>query len=216
MLVLVPAGEFVMGREDGPPDERPAHRVKVPAFYIGRFEVTNAQFRRFLAESGRPAPEGWKREAERWGEQAPALSLSFRDARAYCDWAGLRLPSEAEWERAARGQDSRPYPWGDRFEAARCRSSADGPCPVGSFPEGASPFGCLDMAGNAWEWTDSWYRPYPGSRDVSEPYGEKFRVLRGGCYQHRSPDFLATTHRGFNLEVARYNPTGFRVARSLP
>ncbi len=213
ILVLVPAGSFLMGSHTGSLDQRPARQVALPAYYIGKHEVSNRQFRQFLQATGTPAPESWARAADRWGERAPALYLSYFDARAYCDWAGLRLPDEAEWERAARGTDGRRFPWGNAFELTRCQCAAEGPAAVDAHPEGASPSGCLNMAGNAWEWTDSWYDAYPGSSWRCDEFGKKFRVLRGGCWQHRSPDFLESCQRSYNLAASRLEPSGFRVAR---
>jgi iron(II)-dependent oxidoreductase len=201
-----------MGSDDGAPDEAPRQRVELPAFSIGLTEVTNAQFRRFLSQTGRPPPLTWQEAARRWGEEAPAVGVSWQDAEAYCAWAGLRLPSEAEWEKAARGPGGRKFPWGDRWDPERLVRDSSGPLPVGSRPSGASPYGCLDMAGNAWEWTSSYYEAYPGCPLASGHFGRKYRVLRGGCFQFSSPELFRAACRGQAMATVRFATNGFRVA----
>lgn len=204
VLVRVPAGTFLMGSQEGEADsyndEKPAHEVYLDRYWIGKFEVTNEQFERFVAETGyRTTAEvkgfawvwdgsefvdqpgaSWRTMQERWGPQAPVVSVSWLDARAYCEWAGGRLPTEAEWEKAARGTDGRKYLWGDIWDSSRawCHEASGGRAhPVGELPAGASPYGCLDMAGNVWEWCSDWYGDYP-SGSVSNPSAQ-VRVLIG-------------------------------------
>ena len=216
VLIRVPEGRFRMGGDKGPSDQRPSHAVSVPAFWIGKYEVSNALFQLYISKTGRPAPALWADLSQRWGPQAPALGLSHRDALGYCEWAGLRLLSEVEWERAARPAHGL-FPWGSVFQAERCWSSVaaavEEPHAVDGLESGQSWCGCLHMAGNAWEWTDSWYQPYPGNQVKKREFGSKFKVLRGGCWQYRSPDFLQVTYRSWNLTVARLPHYGFRVAR---
>jgi len=189
-MVYVASGEFIMGTSDaeieawlkGNPgderdyylDEQPQLRIHLEGFWMGRTEVTNAQYRRFVAASGHSAPSHWKqRQVPRGLEQFPVVNVSWEDACAYCEWCGGRLPTEVEWEKAARGGDGRTFPWGFTWDDKRCRHFGphmartkkgeptdpvrDGPVAVGHYPRGASPYGCLDMAGNVWEWCADWY-----------------------------------------------------------
>jgi serine/threonine-protein kinase len=237
ILVWVPGARFAMGREDGEPDERPVQRLEVAGFFIGKHEVTWAQYLSFCERTGHPRPtadaiEGYPVPFVAEGEH-PVFHVSWHEAQAYCAWAGLRLPSEAEWELAARGTDGRRFPWGEalprdgRLVANLADASAaafvtpdwgnferdydDGhffPTPVGSFPAGASPFGCLDMAGNLWEWVEDRYAPYgtpPFERGVD-------RVLRGGSWDNSAP-YCRTTRRGCLDPDGRKDFVGFRPAR---
>lgn len=238
-MVLVPAGPFMMGSstmdKQAKPDEMPAHRVSLKAFYIDRFEVTQGQYRKFLAEAGRSAHRFCDREEpaakdhtplkETWNEGDPASSrlpvvgVDWFDAAAYCAWAGQRLPSEAEWEKAARGTDERIYPWGDRWEKARANSYESGmktSAPIGSYESGASPFGAEDMAGNVWEWVRDWYAPryYLDSSRESPPgpAAGSFRVVRGGSSLSDARG-LRSPGRDSNDPTGRYNNFGFRCAQ---
>ncbi len=161
--VRVPAGAFVMGNDvDGEPDERPQHTRTLPAFRIDRTEVTREDY--FRCARANHCPEAWARPA--WTDpRGPVTGVSWFQARLYCGWVGGRLPTEAEWEKAARGTDGRRFPWGDEAPTqARAvfgqRMTTGQPEPVGSHPSNASPYGALDMAGNVWEWTESVYDPY--------------------------------------------------------
>jgi len=165
-MVHLPGGTLVMGREDGAPDERPAHEVQVADLSMDRFEVTNVQYQRFVNETGHPTPRSW---SEGYYPLAQALhpmtEVTWEDARAYADWAGKRLPTEAEWEWAARGAEGRLYPWGNELDPAQAnfKSSAQTPtgtAPVGSFPKDATPEGIMDLGGNVREWTADRYGPY--------------------------------------------------------
>ena len=219
-MVNIAAGTFTMGRDDGPADERPAHAVTLPAFSIDRLPVTNRDFAAFLNACGHSSPAGDRYydhddgdarihvvngtySTDRGYENHPAVEPTWLGAREYCAWRGKRLPTEAEWEKAARGSDARRYPWGnsppDRSRAqyaARFNETA----PVEQFGAGAGPLGILGMAGNAWHWVSSAYRPYPyrvddGREDVTPG---PVRVTRGGG--HDSPaDEITTTQRGRNL-----------------
>jgi len=204
-FVLVPAGEFVMGGDYGP-NNHPPHLVYLDAYRIAKYQTTNARFVRFIRESGY-APEGdWRSSGECTPADYPGsypdypvINVSWNDAKAFCDFYGYRLPSEAEWEKAARGTDSRAYPWGNAWEVKKCNNykgprlkgmldmdQGRGTLPVGSFPAGTSPYGAMDMAGNVWEWCADWYEkdyyalsPYHTPRGPESGSG---RILRGGSW----------------------------------
>lgn len=236
-MIRIPAGVFVMGSSDGPEDERPQHRVGVAEFFIDRTKVTNAQFALFLNAIGPEGPKGEKyfdvddsdarvhRRNGNWTadpgfESNPVVEASWYGAVAFCRWAGKRLPTEAEWEKAARGTDSRKYPWGEEVPTrARAHFGAgwNDLMPVGSFPQGASPYGLLDAAGNGWEWVSSAYRPYPydakdGREDLTQ---DMVRATRGGGHDARIEE-LTTTHRGRHVSRnprGGHHNIGFRCAR---
>jgi formylglycine-generating enzyme required for sulfatase activity len=239
VLVLVPAGDFVMGSPagQGNDDEHPRHRVYLSAYYIGKLEVTNRQFAVFVRRTGYGAEGNWRKYCAPGRYNHPVVGVTWNDARAYCRWADLRLPSEAEWEKASRGADERKYPWGNAWEPAFLNWAGGGEGklktwnrggripsrvpsePVGSRGRGASPCGCLDMAGNVWEWCGDWYgKNYYSGSPSSNPQGPgsgKCRVLRGGSWGFELPgDFRCANRLGAGPE-AGYEGTGFRVARSL-
>ena len=221
-MITIPAGPFLMGNDEGDEDERPAHTVELPEYQIDKYEVTNAQFALFIVETGyvtdaELAGEGktWRSYYEPGKENHPVVKVSWNDALAYCLWAGKRLPTEAEWEKAARGTDGRIYPWGNEYDPNRLNGKDGGrrtTTPVGSFPEGASPYGVMDMAGNVWEWTDDWYQAYPGNPIPSPYYGQKFKVLRGGGWFDEA-DLVRTTNRSASIVTAANDDIGFRCAR---
>ena len=210
--IRIPGGTYRPGQRGGYSDESPGDAVMLTEFRIGRCEVTNRQFQEYLTRTERPAPPTFLELSQRWGPQAPALGISWFDADGYCRWAGLRLPTEAEWERACGG---RSFPWGARYLSghACCSVEAErpGPWAVGFSPVGASPFGCLDLAGNAMEWTDSWYLPYGQKQARTPQMGEKFKVFRGGSYLSKSPEMLSCHRRGYALRTVRWPTLGFRV-----
>jgi formylglycine-generating enzyme required for sulfatase activity len=161
VMVYVPEGEFLMGSPSGQgnDDEHPQHTVYLDAFWIDQTEVTNAQYRKCLEAGVCRKPVCWDNSDYNAPDQ-PVVCVSWGDARTYCEWAGVRLPSEAEWEKAARGTDGRVYPWGN--EAPICERANYAVCvgkaaSAGSYPAGVSPYGALDMAGNVWEWVADWY-----------------------------------------------------------
>jgi formylglycine-generating enzyme required for sulfatase activity len=187
VVVYIPPGEFLMGLSlypDG--NEYPQHTVYVDGFWIGKYEVTMAQYRRCV-EAGackKPVDRDWYRNPDY--ANCPAVYVRWRDMQAYAQWAGGRLPTEAEWEKAARGTDGLTYPWGDVWDPSRCNTKGGGPgevTPVGKYsPAGDSPYGVSDMAGNAWEWTSSLLRPYPYNPGDGreDPNSTEPRVARGG------------------------------------
>ena len=222
ILVWVPAGEFKMGSTDGNEDEIPVTKPKVKGFWLGKFEVTNEQFAKFLAETGCD-PSSWRDDRNTQPNQ-PVMGIRWSAARAYCKWAGLRLPTEAEWEHSARGGKHFQYPTATgridpslaNYFDSKGVNHRDGPSPVGSFLP--NPYGIHDMAGNAWEWTGSLYQAYPASSedentdDVEERRG--FRVMRGGCWRY-SADYCSSSHRHRFQGHLTYDYAGIRVALSL-
>ncbi len=218
-LVEIPGGPFTMGRDGGSDDEGPAHEVDLPTFYIEIFEVTNAQFAAFVADTSyvtdaeQGGGSGWRAYAE-GKDNHPVVKISWNDAKAYCEWAERRLPTEAEWEKAARGSEGLLYPWGNEWDPARANvkeAGYRGTTSVGTFADGASPYGLFDMGGNVWEWTADWYQPYPGNTVPDPFYGEEFRVLRGGGW-FDEPDQVLATNRSSTSPTAANDDIGFRCA----
>jgi formylglycine-generating enzyme required for sulfatase activity len=219
-VVYIPDGTFRMGDNNGPDEEKPEHEVALSAFEIDRFEVTVGQFREFVKATqrqtsaegaGEPITRTWRVDdtPSRW--EHPVRFVSWWDADAYCHWQKKRLPTEAEWEYAARGNDLRRYPWGNDFDAARVPSGDTSP--VGFYSAGASPFGLYDMAGNVWEWTDDWFDPlYYRSSDHNNPHPPKNsdqKSIRGGGFNNAPEDFR-TTRRIHNFPTTYHQDVGFR------
>ncbi len=256
--VLIPGGAFTMGTSTEPwalDNERPAHTVQVPPFFIDAAPVTNAQYASFIddggyddprwwsgagwahrIEAGLVAPMHWRRDAQGWAytsfgrtgpvePDSPVLHVSFSEAQAYAAWAGKRLPTEAEWEKAARFDPatgrSRRYPWGDEDPTAEHANLGQrhlSPAPVGAYPAGASPLGVHQLIGDVWEWTSSDFHPYPGFApfpyaEYSEVFfGPAYKVLRGGSF---GTDAAACrgTFRNWDYPIRRQIFTGVRCAR---
>ena len=232
-VVYIPAGEFTMGSKPGVGeyDEQPEHKVDLDGYWIYQTEVTVAQYRQFCQATGRSMPNappwGWK-------EDHPIVNVTWDDATAYAKWAGAALPTEAQWEKVARGTDGRVYPWGNTWppppgvgnfadETAK-RTYTDWPivfgyddgytqaAPVGRFPAGASPYGALDMAGNVWEWCADWYGPYTAApaKNPTGPADGSYRVLRGGSwYYYIATDFRCADRNWYNPSYGNYY-YGFR------
>jgi len=242
--VEVPAGEFWMGSEKGPEREKPVHRVHLERFQIARVPVTNAQYHLFVEATRHKPPSHWEDEKVPRGlESHPVTNVSWHDAVAYCRWLSevtgkpITLPSEAQWEKAARGdRDRREYPWGDEWDETRCNTKElglGGTTPVGIFPEGVSPCGCLDMAGNVWEWTVSLWGHWTGEkaefqfgypydpadgRENLEAGDDMLRVVRGGAFgsergsarcacRRGGPPLLDWFYGGFRVVVFPISPT---------
>lgn len=285
-MVLIPAGPFVMGSDKLPNqdestgvgtikpwylDEHPSRKVTLNAYRIDRYEISNAQYQKFVAATGHTPPIVWGRNGYllklRWEQlsqldieklrrlavktfrldmdtramdkkalldaiaerlhyldQEPVSDVSWHDAEAYCAWEGARLPSEAEWEKAARGDAGNEYPWGKEWAAGRSNSGEemwdDGVAPVGSYPTDKSPYGVYDMAGNVSEWVQDWYQPYPGTSYQSDAFGEKFKVLRGAAWGREGHYAMHQFQRGayrFYLDPdAILDDVGFRCAKNAP
>jgi formylglycine-generating enzyme required for sulfatase activity len=228
ILVLVPGGVRTMGSEgqDADTDEGPATRVELPPFFLGRCEITRAQYARFCRATGRPLPAA----PPGAGPEHPVSGITWTDASAYCRWAKGALPTEAQWEAAARGEGDGPWPWGSEppgisrranlgrqrggtFEGD-ARDGYEGIAPVGSYPAGKGPYGMLDLAGNVWEWCADWYgNRLPGGR-VQAPTGPPAglqRVVRGGAYDCPA-SFLRVTHRASFAPDVALDVVGFRLA----
>jgi formylglycine-generating enzyme len=219
-MAFVPAGWFIMGEDDGRASNQPQHKVYLDAYCIDTLEVTRQAFSRFLDDTGYQAA-GWLFPNAEADPHLPATGILWEDAQAYCQSNGLRLPTEAEWEKAARGTDGRRYPWGndwDRHKANTAESGATGPAPAGSFALGASPYGILDMCGNAAEWVSDYFDPayYLDSPDHN-PTGANLVLdhgLRGGSFAATSDQ--ATTFFRDSSHSIRPNPrAGFRCAISI-
>jgi formylglycine-generating enzyme len=234
VLLLVPGGKFLAGDEKFP--------VKLPPYYLAIHPVTNAQYARFLCQR-RPSDSDLKKwitlggyycfvrrtgrgyEAYGGREDHPVVDVSWYGAVAYCQWAGLRLPSELEWEKGARGVVGRDYPWGNAWNPNKCRNDKNqglmGTCSVWSHPEGCSYWGHYQMAGNVWEWcADVWdsraYERYKRG-DLTPPLSDDsaIRVMRGGSWGLDAPDLFRCAFRQYNRPIVRNHDFGFRVARTL-
>ncbi|MGE0884662.1 MAG: SUMF1/EgtB/PvdO family nonheme iron enzyme [Blastocatellales bacterium] len=214
-MVAIPGGDFMMGRDNGSDYEHPAHKISVSPFFIDKYEITNEQYADFVRLNNRNAPKNWINGAPLPGQDKfPVIYVSWYDARDYCLSRGKRLPTEEEWEFAARGRDNLLYPYGNEWRPDLSSASPSPEqigklSPVGSFPRGASPFGVMDMAGNVAEWTASDYKPYPGSRAKPDD-GNK--VMRGGSFINL-PSQQTATDRFFNFPSRTFEFVGFRCAK---
>lgn len=202
-MVYVPEGSFIMGSKYGDHDEKPKHISYTDNYFIDKYEVSNAEFLQF--DSNFSFPKG--------KYNSPAI-VKWSQANNYAKWLGKRLPTEQEWEKAARGIDGRIFPWGNNFDETFI--AWDNKDPRGSaLAKPESPFGCIDMAGSVWEWTSNWYKPYPGNKVPMEQYGEKYKVMRGGS-NFNNHSFVRTTQRYYLLpeKINRY-PVGFRCVKDV-
>lgn len=278
--VLITAGQFIMGSDKVDAsgnkeeyglvkplflDEHPEQRISLPAFYLDRYEVSNVQYKKFVAATRHTEPFHWSQngfnlvearlqasdlETLRWiateyfkfdidtraasknqllrmmqedqhlKGRLPVTNVSWYDADAYCRWAGKRLPTEAEWEKAARGENGNEYPWGNDWDTGKTNVGDDadweeGIAPVGSYANNQSPYGVYDMAGNVWEWTADWYQPYPNSDYTSDDFGEKHKVIRGGgggVGHYSLSFFFRSAMRGNAAPNTQSGDVGFRCA----
>ncbi len=226
-MMLIPAGEFVMGMEDGLPDARPLHRLHLSAYWIDQAGVTNGHYRNCVDGGGCLPPKVREAFDDLQLSQHPVTNVTWTQARAYCQWIGKRLPTEAEWEKAARGIDGRRYPWGNgdeviqksRLKMSDGKASANGVDPTGMPLRATSPYGVSGMVGVVSEWVKDWYaedfyRSSP-SRDPQGPLRGTFRVLRGGSWMER-PLELRASYRAWD-DMTYWGPTlGFRCATDVP
>jgi formylglycine-generating enzyme required for sulfatase activity len=221
-MVDVPAGSSMVGSNEADPEDAPAHDVDLPAYKIDKFEVTNADYHAFVQATGyttfaeKQGLAGWRKEWEMGEDNHPVVMVTWEDARAYCEWLGKRLPSEAEWEKAARGEDGRRFPWGNEWDPNKANvkeRGLRGTAAVGSFGEGASPYGVEDMTGNVWEWTADWYQAYPGNAIDDPYYGEQFRVTRGGGWFDEEPQSTTFNRNAADPGKTANDDLGFRCAK---
>jgi len=254
VMVYVSAGEFLMGSTEADIDkvmalcsvcergwfvvEQPQHTVTLEAYWIDQTEVTNGMYAQCVAAGTCEPPQEKKSETrssyydDKQYADFPVIYVDWNQANAYCGWVGRRLPSEAEWEKAARGTDGRMYPWGKKAVAGNLLNFADkntnlpwsdqtiddgyeDTAPVGSYPEGASVYGALDMAGNVYEWVADWYQVYPGGDvDASSEFGQTYRVARGGSWNGNGSYHVRTSFRFSYTPVGTLSRIGFRCALS--
>ena len=219
-MLEIPGGQFTMGgsQEDSPDSERPEHPVNVSTVFMDAYPVTNQDYREFVNCTGHKTPIHWQRGTAPTGlARHPVVNVSWQDAKAYADWMGARLPTEAEWEKAARGTDERLYPWGSRFVEDRCNSNnvVGATVMVDEYPLGRSPYGVWDLSGNAYEWCEDfydedYYKFSPGANPRG-PEGGQERVIRGGFFGETRPN-VRTTHRSSAPETHTRETIGFRLA----
>lgn len=211
----------------------PQRKLNLPAYHIDKYQVTNKEYKKFVDATGHREPHdkrhdtiyNWKngRYLENLDDH-PVTLIDWHDADAYCKWAGKRLPAESEWEKAARGADGRIWPWGNEYprvkfpgiliKANTYAFQVHMTMPVGSFPEGASPYGVMDMAGNVFEWTSSWYKGYPGAKNKHPLYGETRKVVRGGAFMSPAYPYAVTANRTSQEPKYKHRTLGVRCGKS--
>ncbi len=219
VMVYIPEGEFTMGSNDGEDDEKPPHQVYLDGYWMGKTEVTFEQYDKYCAEAGKTKPDD-----RRWGRGTrPIIYVSWNDADEYCKWLSekiglkFKLPTEAQWENAARGIKGRKYPWGNKEpdEAlANFGGKVGKTTPVGSYPQGASPYGILNMAGNVWEWCNDWCGGYDAGRQKNpkDPENGTYRVVRGGGWDYYA-SYLRCAYRYYGRPSNRFSSLGFRLSQ---
>lgn len=241
-VILIPAGDFIMGTDSERADvqNHPQHKVMLPAYRIDKYPVTNAQYARFVVGSGHHPPPSWGGGKIPKGQELhPVTLVSWHDAARYAKWASKRLPTEAEWEKAARGTDGRRWPWGEVMDVTRLNTyyNVGNTTPVTQYPQGASPYGVMDMAGNVSEWTASDLQPYLGSDAPADLFKGKsgvvssaenrslrvvdvvtkdktYKAMRGGSWKS-DPFSTATYHRNYSLPYYASDFFGFRCAQDV-
>jgi formylglycine-generating enzyme required for sulfatase activity len=229
VMMYVPEGNFTMGAKNGFSEQQPVHTVGVDAFWIDRTEVTNAMYAKCVLAGGCQQPKSTSSSTRNnyYGAAQyanyPVINVTWDNANGYCQWAGVHLPTEAEWEKAARGTDGRTYPWGDDVPTCSLanfwnvnRGCFGDTSPVGSYPSGASPYKALDMAGNVWEWVMDWYDPGYYAKSLSfnpsGPISGTNRVLRGGAWGYGA-DYVSSSYRYGHIPASTDSNFGFRCSR---
>jgi sulfatase modifying factor 1 len=219
-----------MGSEGEFDNERPVHKVYLDAYYIDKYEVSNAKYKEFVDATGYPVPyvDAYWAEPYNWRNKTyppgkgdhPVVLVSWYDAAAYAKWAGKRLPTEAEWEKAARGSDGRAWPWGNTWDVDNCNmreSFINSTVPVHQFEKGKSPYGCFNMAGNAMEWVADWYKDnyysHTPSKNPTGPMSGASKVARGGAWDSNINLYTRTDYRAYLMPTEKKASLGFRCAR---
>jgi formylglycine-generating enzyme len=219
VLVWIPGGEFEMG--DDKDSDCPKHRVHLDGYYIGVYCVTNGQYVRFVEETGHSAPDN-----SRWNQEPfvaqPVVDVNWESASAYAKWAGCELPTEAQWEKSARGPLGSVYPWGDEWDKRKCRNDKTKvnvqTAPVYGYATGASGYGTYQQSGNVWEWCRDLKGDYETDgvqRNPTGPDRGSNHVLRGGCWRYDNPAIFRGVFRGWRTPGNRHDVRGFRLVRSL-
>ncbi len=236
-MIYIPAGEFIMGSEDVDTeglakefgarkgqyyeDERPVRKVYLDGFFIDKYEVTNKEYKAFVTATGYTPPGTWENNTYEEGkDDHPVNNVTWYGAYAYCKWAGKRLPTEKEWEKAARGPNGNRYPWGNEFDEGKANLTKGSTAPAGSSETDKSYYGVFDMGGNVMEWVDDWYKPYPGNQSDNKEFGEKYKILRGGSgsvlgHYVIGKIFSRASFRHYYDPRGAGNDGGFRCARSV-
>ncbi|MEQ8188319.1 MAG: bifunctional serine/threonine-protein kinase/formylglycine-generating enzyme family protein [Candidatus Eremiobacterota bacterium] len=234
-MILIRKGYFFMGDNNSEANEYPEHKIFLDDYYIDKYPVTNIQYDTFIKNTSYESQGTWQKYYSERTEHHPVTNISWQDAKSYADWAGKRLPTEAEWEKAARGTDRRKYPWGNKWDKNLCNNrdldirelidnmsdivNGRGTLRAGSFPGGASPYGVMDMAGQVIEWCSDWYDPHYYQYNIKEnPAGPKSgreKVMRGGCWYSSNSMFCNCTHRDFFPPYDAHWFYGFRCAKGI-
>ncbi len=218
-MMYVPSGEFIMGSK-APAEESPIHKVFLDGYWIGKNCITVAQFRAYCSDSGYEF--NWQDNKPDWGwvDNHPMVHVDWDEATGYCKWAGGDLPTEAQWEKAARGTKGILFPWGMEYKPTALQSSIEGTqvgtAPIGTFPDGLSPYGCLDMAGNVYQWCSDWffgdgYADLPTKNPVGQSFGD-YRVMRGGSWSGNEVGIFRAARRSYQDPGKHSQEYGFRLA----